>query len=127
MQDHYGGVASENIWSAALSKVAGRTKLKFEELTTHFVENESVNCQPITFIYDHLERIISHALTSAHLVYRVSGCYFGIAANFETVSTNKSLTKRVKNQQHRLAQLINCWQKQCLLSLCKFRGVRLKG
>ena len=60
MQDHRGEVASENIWSVALSKVAGRTKLKFEELTTHFI-----NCRPITFIYVDQEGIshLSHRST----------------------------------------------------------------
>ena len=100
MQDHHGRVASENIWSAALSKVAGRKKLKFEELPTHFI-----NCRPITFIYVDQEGI-SHTLTLAHLFYGYWLATSGNAVNF--VSTNKSLTKKVKNQQHRLAQLINC-------------------
>ena len=101
--------------------------LNCEELVTLLIEIESViNCRPLTFIYDDQEGI-SYALTPGHLIY---GCRLASslsAGHFEVVSTNKSLTKRARNQRHLLTQLINCRHKDYLLSLRKHRAVKMKS
>ena len=107
-----------------LRKVVGRTTLNFEELITLLIEIESIiNCRPLTFVYDDQEGI-SCALTPAHLIYGCRLASSPSASHFEVVSTNKSLTKRAKNQRHLLTQLTNCWCKDYLLSLCEYRAVK---
>jgi len=105
-----------------LKKIVGRTTLKFEELATLLVDIESViNARPLTYVYDDQEGI-SYALTSAYLIY---GCRLATtpnASHLEVYSTHKTLTKRSRNQQHLLTQLINCWRKYYLLNLREFRG-----
>ena len=107
-----------------LRKVVGRTTLNFEELVTLLIEIESIiNCRPLTFVYDDQEGI-SYALTPAHLIYGRRLASSPSASHFEVVSTNKSLTKRAKNQRHLLTQLTNCWRKDSLLSLREYRAVK---
>ena len=107
-----------------LRKVVGRTTLNFEELVTLLIEIESIiNCRPLTFVYDDQEGI-SYALTPAHLIYGRCLATSPSASHFEVVSTNKSLTKRAKNQRHLLTQLTNCWRKDYLLSLREYRAVK---
>ena len=107
-----------------LRKVVDRTTLNFEELVTLLIEIESIiNCRPLTFVYDDQEGI-SYALTPAHLIYGRRLASSPSASHFEVVSTNKSLTKRAKNQRHLLTQLTNCWHKDYLLSLREYRAVK---
>ena len=107
-----------------LRKGVGRTTLNFEKLVTLLIEIESIiNCHPLTFVYDHQEGI-SYALTTAHLIYGRRLASSPSASHFEVVSTNKSLTKRAKNQRHLLTQLTNCWRKDYLLSLREYRAVK---
>ena len=107
-----------------LRKVVDRTTLNFEELVTLLIEIESIiNCRPLTFVYDDQEGI-SYALTPAHLIYGRRLASSPSASHFEVVSSNKSLTKRAKNQRHLLTQLTNCWHKDYLLSLREYRAVK---
>jgi len=109
-----------------LRKVIGKTTLNFEELNTLLIEVESViNCRPLTFVYD--QEGVSYALTPAHLIYGHRLNTSPSASCLEVVSTNKSLTRRARNQRHLLNQFVNCWRKDYLLSLQEFRAARLKG
>ena len=48
------------------------------------------------------------------------------ASHHEVVSTNKILTRRAKNHQRILNQIVSRWWKEYLLSLHEYRGVQLK-
>ena len=84
----------------SLRKAIGRATLQFDELNTLLIEVEStVNCRPLTFVYDDTEGV-SYPLTPSHLI---NGCHLTSSpssSHFEIISTNKSLTRRAKNQRH---------------------------
>ena len=111
----------------SLRKAIGRAALRFDELNTRLIEIESVvNARPLTFVYDDCEGI-SYALTPSHLLYERRLATSPSASHFEIVSTNKSLTRRVKNQWHLLNQFVIHWRKEYLLSLHEFRTANVKG
>ena len=111
----------------SLRKVVGRAILRFDELNTLLIEIESIiNGQPLTYIFDDSEEI-SYPLTPAHLLYGRCLVTSPSATHFEIISTNRSLTRRAKNQRYLLSQFVNRWKKDYLLNLREFRVVKLKG
>ena len=105
----WGGFGS--VWSRSLRKVVGRSVLKFDELNTLIIEIESViNGRPLTFVYDDSEGI-SYALTPAHLLYGRRLVTSPSGNHFEVISTNKSLSRRAKNQKYLLRQFVDRWRK----------------
>ena len=110
----------------SLRKVVGKTTLTFDELNTLLIEIEAIiNSRPLTFVYDDCEGI-SYALTPSHLLYGNRLAITPSASHHEVVSTNKTLTRRAKNHQRILNQLVSRWRKEYLLSLREYRGVQLK-
>ena len=84
----------------SLRKSIGRATLRFDELNTILIEVEStVNCCPLTFVYDDTEGV-SYPLTPSHLINGRRLTSFPSASHFEVISTNQSLTRRAKNQCH---------------------------
>ena len=89
----------------SLRKSIGRATLRFDELNTILIEVKStVNCRPLTFVYDDTEGV-SYPLTSSHLINGQRLTSSSSASHFEVISTNQSLTRRAKNQRHILEQL----------------------
>ena len=100
-----------------LKKVLGRTTLKFDELNTVLVEIEAViNSRPITYVYDD-EESISYPLTPSDLICGRRITSTPNASHYEIISTNQSLTKKVRHHKHVLHQLTNQWRKEYLASL----------
>ena len=111
----------------SLRKVVGRAVLRFDELNTLLIEIESIiNGRPLTYIFDDSEGI-SYPLTPAHFLYGRRLVTSPSATHFEIISTNRSLTRRAKNQRYLLSQFVNRWKKDYLLNLREFRVVKLKG
>ena len=111
----------------SLRKVVGQAVLRFDELNTLLIEIESIiNGRPLTYIFDDSEGI-SYPLTPAHLLYGCRLVTSPSATHFEIISTNRSLTRRAKNQRYLLSQFVNRWKKDYLLNLREFRVVKLKG
>ena len=80
----------------------------------------------MTYVFDDSEGI-SYPLTPAHLLYGRRLVTSPSATHFEIISTNKSLTRRAKNQRYLLNQFVNRWKKDYLLNLREFKVVSLKG
>ena len=111
----------------SLRKVVGRAVLRFDEINTLLIEIESIiNSRPLTYVFDDSEGI-SYPLTPAHLLYGRRLVTSPSATHFEIISTNKSLTRRAKNQRYLLNQFVNRWKKDYLLNLREFKVVSLKG
>ena len=77
-------------------------------------------------MYDDCEGV-SYALTPSHLLYGQRMASSPCSGHYEIVSTNASLTRRSRSQKHVLNQIISCWSKDYLLSLCEVRGVKRAG
>ena len=97
-----------------LKKSIGRATLSFDELRTLVVENEStLNNAPITYVYDDEE--ISYPLTPSCLIY---GCRTPPNnSQYDMVSTNKSLTRRVKHHRKLLNEFGKQWRHEYRLSI----------
>ena len=93
-----------------LVKIVGRALLGFHELSTVFVEIESViNSRPITYIYDD-SKGISYPLTPSKLT---NGRNLDCEPNhsyFEIVNNYHSLSKRAKYYRRLLSQFTTCWK-----------------
>ena len=89
----------------------------FDELATLLVEIEAVvNARPLTYVHDD-EEGISYPLSPSHLIY---GRRIAVTPNQEhqdIVSTNQSLTRRIKYHRKLLSQFTRCWQREYLTSL----------
>ena len=100
-----------------LKKNLGRTSLTFEELRTILVEIEAtLNNRPLTYLYDD-EEGVSYPLSPSQLIY---GRQINTSVNdkqFEIVSTNQALTKKVKYQKRLLGQFVKRWKREYLLSI----------
>ena len=74
-----------------------------------------VNSRPLTYVEDDQDGV-SYTLCPSHLINgrRITDTPNG--GHFEIISTNASLTKRVKHHRH-LQQFTNQWKKTYLLSL----------
>ena len=100
-----------------LKKVLGRSPLNFEELRTVLVEIESViNSRPITYMYDD-EDSISYPLTPSDLIYGLRISSTPNSAQYEVISTYKSLTRRARHHKSLLQQSTKQWRKEYLTSL----------
>ena len=85
-----------------LRRTIGRTTLTHDELNTVLIEVEGiVNARPITYVYDELESI-SYPLTPSHLINGRRITTMPNSANFEVISTHKSLTRRAQHHKNLL-------------------------
>ena len=83
-----------------LKKILGRSAMNFESLTTLLVEiKTAINNRPLTYVYNDDEGI-SYPLTPSQLVYGRQISLTPSDRQFDIISTNKSFTKRAKNQRH---------------------------
>jgi hypothetical protein len=99
-----------------LKKALGRSSMDFESLRTLLVEIETtINNRPLTYVYDDVESI-SYPLTPSQLVYGRQLSLTPSDRQFNIISTNRSLTKRAKNQSRLLDTLTNRWRTEYLLS-----------
>ena len=83
----------------SLRKSIGRATLHFDELNILIEVESTVNCHPLTFVYDDTEGV-SYPLTPSHLINGRRLTSSPSASHFEVISTNQSLTRRAKNQCH---------------------------
>lgn len=100
-----------------LRKSIGRASLSFDELHTLLIEVEGcLNARPLTYIYDDCEGV-SSPLSPSHLIYGRKLTKTPNSEHFEIVSTNESLTKRIKYHRRLLAEFTKQWSKEYLTSL----------
>ena len=100
-----------------LKKTLGRSSMDFESLRTLLVEIETtINNRPLTYVYDDVDGI-SYPLTPSQLVYGRQISLTPSDRQFDIISTNRSLTKRAKNQRRLLDKFTNRWRTEYLLSL----------
>ena len=100
-----------------LKKVIGRTSLPYDQLQTLIVEIEGLlNARPLTYIYDDSESI-SFPLSSSHLVdgRRIVNSPNG--QYLEVISTNKSLTRKLRHHRKLLENYARQWRTEYLQSL----------
>ena len=100
-----------------LKKIIGRTSLTYDHLQTIVVEIEGLlNARPLTYIYDDVESI-SFPLTPSHLIYGRRIVNLPNAQHSEIISTNKSLTRRLRHHRYLLEKFANQWKREYLQSL----------
>ena len=100
-----------------LKKIIGRTSLTYDQLQTIVVEIEGLlNARPLTYIYDDVESI-SFPLTPSHLIYGRRIVNLPNAQHSEIISTNKSLTRRLRHHRYLLEKFANHWKREYLQSL----------
>ena len=100
-----------------LTKAIGRTILSFDELNTLLLEVEGVvNSRPLTYVEDDQDGI-SYTLSPPHLINGRRIINSPNAGHFEVVSTNESLSRRIKQHRHLVQQFTNKWRNDYLLSL----------
>jgi len=91
------------------------------------IEVEAViNCYPLSFVYDDYEGV-NYALTPSHKFYSIRMASTPWSGHYNVFSTNASLTRRARNQKCILSQIISCWRKDYLLSLCEVRNIYQSG
>ena len=100
-----------------IKKCIGRANLTWEELSTLIVEVECIiNSRPITYLCDDLDGVTT-SLSPSHLIYGRKITALPNSQTFEVISTQKTLTRREKLQNHILSQFANKWRRDYLLSL----------
>jgi hypothetical protein len=100
-----------------LKKVIGRTSLTYDQLQTLIVEIEGLlNARPITYIYDDSESI-SSPLSPSHLIYGRRIVNSPNGQYFEVISTNKSLTRKLRHHRMLLENYARQWRTEYLQSL----------
>lgn len=100
-----------------LRKVIGRSCLSFEELSTLLTEVEGiVNARPLTYVHDDQDGI-SFALSPSQLINGRRIQPTPNSSHFEIISTNESLTRRVKHQRRLLNQFTATWRRDYLFNL----------
>ncbi|XP_046841881.1 uncharacterized protein LOC124435998 [Xenia sp. Carnegie-2017] len=93
-----------------LKKTLGRSSMDFDALGTILVEIEAtINNPPLTYIYDD-QKGISYPLTAFQLIYRWQHTLTASDRQFEIISTNRTLTRKMKYQKRLLDQFINGWK-----------------
>ncbi len=91
--------------------------MDFESLRTILVEIEAtINNRPLTYIYDDDEGI-SYPLTPSQLVYGRQISLTPSDRQFDIISTNRSLTRKARNQKRLLDHFMNRWRTEYLLSI----------
>ena len=100
----------------SLKKAIGRATLSYDELSTILTEIESIiNARPLTYIYDDTESV-SYPLTPSHLISGRRITNMANSSHFEVVSTNNSLTRRLKHRTL-LRHFTSDWRRSYLLNL----------
>ena len=85
-----------------LKKILGRSSMDFKSLRTLLVEIETtINNRPLMCVYDD-EEGVSYPLTPSQLVYGRQISLMPSDRQFDIISTNRSLTKKAKNQRRLL-------------------------
>ena len=100
-----------------LKKVIGKSSLSVDELQTILTEIYAViNARPITYVYRDDESI-SYPLTPSDLIYGQRITSQPNSFHHEVISTNHSLTKRIRHHKTLLQQLTMQWRREYLTSL----------
>jgi hypothetical protein len=101
----------------ALKKTLGRSTLSYDKMNTVLVEMERViNSRPITYVYDDREAL-SYALTPSYLINGRSISTIPSGQHYDVISTNQTLTRRLRHQRRLLQQFLQRWKRDYLLSL----------
>ena len=91
--------------------------MDFESLRTILVEIEAtINNRPLTYIYDDDEGI-SYPLTPSQLVYGRQISLTPSDRQFDIISTNRSLSRKARNQKRLLDHFMNRWRTEYLLNI----------
>ena len=102
-----------------MKKVIGRTSLTYDQLQTLIVEIEGLlNARPLTYINDDSESI-SFPLSPSHLVYGRRIVNSPKGQYFKVISTNKSLTRKLRHHRKLLENYARQWRTEYLQSLRK--------
>jgi hypothetical protein len=110
-----------------LKKVIGKSSLSVDELQTILTEIEAViNARPITYVYGDDESV-SYPLMPSDLIYGRRITTQPNSSHHEVVSTNNSLTKRIRHHKNVLRQLTTRWRREYLTSLREQSTIKSKS